>query len=175
MTKHIAGLILFTLIVGTSVVIADLFYETPRTVKSFTVRGDYRSYQKKHRKHRRPRVFRNRLVSTGLTLAVFDTNTGRLTTLHDAEVAAYSRNRRILVYHFYLQDEFGARHVRSERIWRTHKLPEVTTMLRWLEGRHSKENLYVISEYRNHRHTINNAPKFDPSKAVPVLIKDAYQ
>ncbi len=176
MTKHIAGIMLFTFIVGTSAVIAGLFYETPREFKSFSVREDHRSYKRKKRKkrcrpHRGHYSEQRGLVSVGIAKAVFDATSGLLTASHTVEPSSYEKHRGTLVYHFYVKDEYGTRHVKSERVWGSLESSNLVSPSEWLQNRHSTENLYVASEYRRVNGTWRVAPKFEDSNAIKVLIK----
>jgi hypothetical protein len=176
MTKHIAGLILFTFIVGTSAVVAGLFYEAPSKTRSFSIRKDYRSYKRKRRKrrcrkHRKPRIVERGLAGAELKQALFDQSTGLLTASHGSGTALNDGRRGTLVYHFYVKDEFGTRHIRSERVWGAFEGSKVISDFEWLSNRNSNENLYVASEYKDFRSFWKIAPKFDESNAVPVLIK----
>ncbi len=176
MTKHIAGLILFTFIVGTSAVITGLFYSTPDRMVAFSYSNERNSCSKRKRRHRkpkRPRVFADKVFSTGLNQAVFDTSTGLLMVSHEVRAVPEDETRSMLVYHFYVKDEYGTRHVKSEKIWSGIESSSVLNGFQWLSNRNSKENLYIGSEYRDYRDkSWRIAPKFEDSNAVPVLIKN---
>ncbi|MCB1025291.1 MAG: hypothetical protein KDB79_12920, partial [Acidobacteria bacterium] len=81
MTKHIAGIILFTFIVGTSAAIAGLFYVTPQKVRVFSSYDNYDHCKRKKRKkrHRRPRFISESPANFMVTDAVLDKETGYLT------------------------------------------------------------------------------------------------
>ena len=178
MTKHIVGLVLFTFIIGTSAVIAGLFGDTPKNMNSFVIGDSHKVYKRKKRRKRRcrkrrerPHFFQKRLISTGITQAVFDANTGLLTTSHAVKAANRGAKRGYLVYHFYVKNEFGTKHVRSERVLRAFKSSNMMSGFRWLNNQRSKDNLYIISEYKRFRHGWREPLEFDESRAIPILIK----
>ena len=178
MTKHIAGLILFTFIIGTSAVIAGLFdYGSDRS-RSITVRENYRTYKRKKRKrrcrkHRKPRIVESRVVSVKLTQAVYDKSTGLLATAHAFSNDNYRRGTNAVVYyHFYTNGEAGPQYLRTERIRGAYGSSNMETEFGWLADRDSNETIYIIPGYSpNHRSSIV-APRFELSNAVPVLIKE---
>ncbi len=173
MTKHIAGIILFTFIVGTSAVIAGLLYSPEHKSRAFVFyNDDYSRCRKKKKRRRKPR--RMRFVrhdqNVAINQAVFDTTTNLFAVSHADQNDL--RRGRILVYHFYVKDENGTRHVRSERVSNRAYAPNVVNDFIWLANRTSRENLYVAAEIKGKRSVWNIAPKFENSGAVPVLIKN---
>lgn len=177
MTKHIAGFILFSLIVGTSAVVASLIGDAPDKMRSFTIRDDYAFYKRKKRRRRcrrrrKPREYRAKIVSHEITGAVFNRDTGLLTTSHTLRKLPYGEKRAKLVYHFYVSDEFETRHLRSQEVWGIAlDSPTIVKNFEWLNRIDSKENVYVIAEYRGFRDS-KSVPEFDEVKAVRVLIRE---
>lgn len=177
MTKHIAGIMLFTFIVGSSAVIAGLFYEAPLELRSFSSTDEYVSHKRKKRKrrcrsHKKRHATERGLVSVGIAEAVFDKNSGLLTASHTVEPSSLNERRGSLVYHFYVKDELGARHVKSERVWVPLESSNMVSAFEWLQNRHSTDNLFVASEYRDVRSFSRIAPKFEDSNATPVVIRE---
>lgn len=179
MTKHIAGLILFTFIIGTSAAIAGLFdYGSDRS-RSFTVRESYRTYKRKKRrkrrcrKHRKPHVFERQSVSVKLTQAVFDRSTGLLATAHAFGNKGYRRGPDAVVYyHFYTNGETGPQYLRTERIRGAFGSSSMESEFSWLADLSSDETIYIIPGYSPNSRSSIVAPRFELSNAVPVLIKE---
>lgn len=174
MTKHIIGLLLFSLIVGTSAGVAGFFNTAPERVKSFTIKGDYAVYKrrKRRRRCRRRRPRSAEAAALKISNAMFNMETGILTVL---PVKRYEdgKESRSVIYHFFSKDQFGARRVRSERVWIKQNSSFNSSYIRkrfgWLARPISRENLYLIVESSN---SLNwrEAPKFDERAAVPIIV-----
>ncbi|MEZ5347023.1 MAG: hypothetical protein R2681_15855 [Pyrinomonadaceae bacterium] len=172
MTKHIAGILLFSFIVGISAVVAGLFYVAPQKTNYFSSYsdGEYCKRKKKRRhRHRKPR--KPRLENVGpanfmVTDAVFDKNTGYLTTYHYVKDVQSLPERKAFVYHFFVKDEAGTQYLRSERVWTGLGSPRLVSSFDWLSELDKSQNVYVMSGFSM------SEPEFNSSLAVPVLIKD---
>jgi len=178
MTKHIVGLVLFTFIVGTSAGIAGLFGEPSKQGNSFSLRENFRVFKRKRkkrrcRKRRRPRFLKRRLVSTGITKAVFDEESGLLLTKHSLRRSSNSKERKTLVYHFYVKDEFGTHYARSKRISGAFSSSITVNGIEWLVNRRPKNDLYIMSEYVPNGRSWKKPLEFDGSKAVLIRVKSA--
>ncbi len=180
MTKHIAGIILFTFIVGTSAVVAGLFFETPHRYRSFSAKHNYSGYKRKKRrkrrcrKHRKPKAYSN----VRLNQAVFEMRTGELRTSVSFGDALYSEEGETptFYYHFYTLNEMGSNYLGSERIGQGAQFVTGmrdrfvrTSHLGWLSDRIADGEVYII---------VRNVPDqpfgFDVSKATPILIKNGF-
>ncbi len=168
MTKHIAGLILFTFIVGTSAAVAGLFYAAPEKVRVFRSSNEYDHCKRKKRKkrHRKPRIAPVTAANFMVTDAVLERNTGYLTTYQYVKGVESLPERRAFVYHFFVKDELGTNYLRSEKVWTGLESPRLVSSFDWLSNIDPEDNLYIMSGFSM------RAPEFDPSLAVPVLIKD---
>lgn len=172
MTKHIAGIMLFTFIVGTSATIAGLVYVAPQKVTQFSSydNNDYCKRKKKRRhRHRKPQKPGMEDVGPAnfmVTDAVLDKTTGYLTTYHYVKNVESLPEGKAFVYHFFVKDESGTQYLKSERVWTGLGSPRLVSSFDWLSNIDRDENLYVMSGFTM------NPPEFDSSLAVPVLIKD---
>ncbi len=168
MTKHIAGIILFTFIVGSSAVIAELFYQTPEA-NIITVRENYTVYKKKKRKRRcRKQRPRNENAEVKLSAAIFNSDSNRLTTFVDYENEWDSYGEVDL--NFFVNDKYGIRFLKTERIYVSSAMDRYTKILDWMGRLDSRENLYVIPQIHNDEYDKWSSPIFNEHKAIPVLL-----
>ena len=174
MTKHIAGIILFTFIVGTSAAVAGLFYVAPTKMKSYSY--DYegshckKKKRKKRRKHRRSMVIRQS-ASSNVVSAVFDKRSGLFTaTLSSRIYDSRTRSLGKVTYLFFLKDEFGAKFVGSTVAQGSNISTSLVKDLSPLSGQDLSGNLYVMTG--NSLGRMTNVPRFDSRNAIPVLIKN---
>ncbi len=174
MTKHIVGLIIFTLIVGTSVVIAGLFgYSSAPDTYTFTEHHDnHRVFKKKKRKKRcrkKRRKHRTENIEAKISQAVFDKNTNQLTTnLVLTDDVIYGD----VDLHFFVKDEFGTQYLKKETI-SVSSNGVYENSFAWLNRLESRENLYVIPKFKVSRRSWDYQPRFDVSKATPVTLLTA--
>ena len=177
MIQHIAGLILFTFIVGTSGAVSALFDYGSDSARSITVRKSYKSYKRKkkrcrkHRKPRRPHFSKSRIVPVRLSQAVFDRTTGRLSTVFSS--GSYSRKAGNYFFHFYVNGVDGPTYLRTEKVKRSGNSVQTISDVEWLMNRNAGETIYVIPAFTPSHQSSIIAPRFDMSKAVPVLVKEA--
>ena len=174
MTKHIAGIILFTFIVGTSAVVAGLFYEAPAKVRSYSYGYEpwhcKKKKRKKRRRHRRPR-FVAMAPSSNIVSAVYDKQSGVFeATLSSRVFDSRTRSLANVAYLFFVKDENGASFVGSTTAQGSNISRSLAQELSWLKTQELKGNLYVMIE--NSPGRTLNIPAFDSGKAVPVLIKN---
>jgi hypothetical protein len=168
MTKHIAGIILFTFIVGSSAVIAGLFYQVP-DANVITVRENYTVYKTKKRKRRcRKQRPRNENAGVNLSAAIFNSDSNRLTTFvnYENESDSYSE----VDLNFFVNDKYGIRFLKTERIYVSPDANKNTKIMDWMGRLDSRENIYVIPQIHNDEYDKWSSPTFDEYKAIPVLL-----
>lgn len=170
MTKHIVGLLIFTLIVGTSAVIAGLFgYASAPEADSVTVSETYRVYKKKKRKKRcRKKRPRPREVAATVVQATFDESGRTLTT----EVVLGTPETADLELHFFVSDAYGTQYLKKETIVISSSETLYENSFGWLDRLESKENLYVVARPRPASRGWDYPPEFDAALAVPVLVRN---
>ncbi len=171
MTKHIVGLILFTFIVGTSAIIAGLFYEVPKA-NSIKVKKNYYYTYKKKKKKKRCRKYRRssaEIVSVNLSQAIFDSSANRLTAKIKYEDSWDSSG--VVNLHFFVKDKYGTRFLKTERLYASTAMDKYTKILDWMGRLDSRENLYVIPQVQSDNYDITGYPKFNQFKATPILLK----
>lgn len=177
MTKHIAGFIIFTFIVGSAVLFsAAIGSSVPVTVKGdynvpFTVKGDdYHVTKKKKKKRKRHHCdgFRRKMDRVTLENVVFDAGNG----LFSARLSdAYSNEAGYVDLHFYANDKFGPRFLKTERFAYTGADVIYSKELRWMKSLDAEQFVYVIAAKSNGWGDETIPPTFDESKSVPVAIK----
>jgi len=177
MTKHIVGLIIFTLIVGTSAIIAGIFgYMTTPGADSVSVSDNllYRIESRRHRcgrKRRKPRKPRPREISATVTQATFDEASRTLTTAIDFSDSDLFDGD--LELHFFVKDAYGTQYLKKETISVSDAKSVYENTFGWLNRLESRENLYVIAQVKSSDDRSDYQPSFDSGKATPVLIKVA--
>lgn len=170
MTKHIAGMILFTFIVGSSAIIAGLFYEIPEA-NSVAVTENYSVYKtKEKRSYCYLRRQRAENASVELTQAVFNSDVSRLTTRVNFEDESNSYG--VVDLHFFVNDKYGTRFLKTERIYVSTGTDEYTKILDWMGRLGSRENLFVIPEVHKDGYENLSSPTFAQSKAIPIQLAD---
>ena len=174
MTKHIVGLIIFTLIVGTSVVVASLFgaSHAPKTYNCDKYNVKHKVYKKKKRKKKRRHEKRHKRghYAANMTQAIFDKGSNQLTTSLDFKNESFEG---VVDFHFFVKDEFGTQYLKKETIKASSTQSVYENSFSWLNRLESRENLYVmpIAIYSNRN--LDYQPRFDVSRATPVLLKMA--
>lgn len=173
MTKHIAGIILFTFIIGSSAVIAGLFTEIPQTNRVI-VRENYKVYKKKKKRKRNNCRHKRKSYSTSskvnLSQVVFDEDSNKIIARMDYDNSRKTYGKVNL--HFFANDKYGTRFLKTERIYVSNDESVYTKKMEWIGRLSSFENLYVIPEVRNSRTEPWVTPSFDIIKAKPVLAKN---
>ena len=169
MTKHIVGLIIFTLIVGTGAVIAGLFSSvTAPDADSVTVYKDSGVYKKKRKKRcRKKRKPRPREISATVLQATFDQAAKKLTTeifVNDTDVEGD------LELHFFVRDAYGTQYLKKETIAVSSEENLYENSFGWLNRLESKKNLYIVPQVKDSSSRWDYQPRFDAEKATPVLI-----
>lgn len=177
MTKHTAGFILFSFIVGVSGIIAAIFVEIPQPdkVTEFNVprvesksrcfKNNYGSYQKSG-------------ATVNVVQAVFNERTGMLDTDLFIKRGADSTRNVTVALHFFTKDLKGAKYLATENYYfkpdfdsrGEASLAIPSRSYQWLNNLSSQENLYVVADtdfnksaYRKYQ------PSFDESKAFSII------
>ncbi len=165
MIKHITGLILFSFIVGFSVFVSAV----TDTSVPVTLSDDYRltKKKKKKRKHKRRHCdYRQRNVhEVTLEKAVFNESTGMFST------GILSERHRMggdVDLHFYANDRFGPRFLKTERFISTGYDDGYAKEMRWLKELDQDQDVFVMAVYASGWTDTTIPPEFDPSKALPV-------
>jgi hypothetical protein len=166
MTKHLAGIILFTFIVGSSAVIAGLFYQAPEA-KIITVRENFTVYKKERIRRCLKRRPHNEKALVNLSAAIFDNIANRLTAIIDFEDDRNFYGEVDL--NFFVNDKYGIRFLKTERIYVFSPVHRYTKILDWMGRLDSRENLYVIPQIHNEEDDKWSSPVFNSYEAIPVL------
>ena len=171
MVKHIAGLILFSLIVGTSVFVAAVV--SGPTVNVVESPSKYRLLKKKKKRKKRKRRCRphKKKVNVSLDQAVFSRRTGLFTPSLTEAVIPYRYGN--LELHFFAKDQFGTRFLRTETmpVSRSRYGAHLKEMP-WLKRIDAGQNIYVIAQANKFSRGLTFPPDFSASVATPVLITD---
>ncbi len=166
MIKHIAGIVLFSFIVGSSAVIAGLFYEVPEA-KTITIRESYSVFKKKKRKKRcRNRRSSIENASVNLHFAKFDVDREN----GFSAIIDYQNNWKsngVVDLHFFVNDKYGTRFLKTERIYVATGIDDYSKKMDWMGRLDSRENLYIIPEVHN-AYEKWTSPEFNIYEAVEV-------
>lgn len=172
--QHIVGIIIFSLIVGTSIVIGSFFIQLPEKTSvtvsdydSFTYRSERKC--RKKRKKRRPAEE----ISIKIDQAVFNTNTEKLSLGVSLEGKNdLERTAKVALY-FFANDKNGTRHLATEytEVYSGSSVKEFNSY-NWLRNLQSHENLYIIPQIKNEYNDFSAyQPKFDESKATAIVLR----
>lgn len=178
MTKHIVGLILFSLIVGISAFVAGLFAASTSN-PAFTALERFENYsveRKKRKKrrcgrHRHPhfRSYNSENPSVTLESAELDLASGQFSTVASFNDVPEEFN---LDLHFFVKDEFGVRFIRTETLDASLWTSNYQDTFGWLTRFPERENIFVIPQVRTLDDDFTNAPGFDKYEAVPVKVME---
>lgn len=170
MNRHIAGFILFSFIIGTTAFIYAMFSViTVREVSALTYSPAKSCWKMKRE------IRESNIGSPVISQAVLDLKTKQLSW----KLAAPKTDSSIAL-HFFVKDEKGTRFIASELALGAgygSNAKKFTSSYLWLDKLGSYNNLYVIAEpisifnFKNKK--VN--PKFDASKAAPVLLYSGDQ
>ena len=173
MVKHIIGLIICALIVGTTVAVSRLliipFNGLLEHSCAIQIRQDQLYKKKKFRESRKKRPQR-KSIDTSITQAVFDKNKGILTT------NVISSNDSIATkvdLHFFVKGEFQTHYLKKESITVSNSQSVYEFSFAWLTRFESWENMYVMSVPIDSIYDTNHLPSFNSSMAIPILLKSA--
>lgn len=168
MTKHIAGLILFSFIVGTSVFVAAIT-GSERTVDVQT--NYYRTFKKKKRKRKRRRCRPHRHdVESKLEAATFNRESGLLATSFSK--FGHHRMSKDVELHFFAKDRYGTRFLKTEYLGTVGSGIERFKEMNWLKRIDEGQNIYVLAKSNDAHRAWSFPPKFDASDAVLVEFDD---
>ena len=174
MTKHVAGFILFSFIVGVSSIVAFIFAEIPQADKvlAFNI----------PRVESKTRCFKsgyaeNSNASVKVVQAVFNERTGQLDTNLFIKRESSTTRSVSVVLHFFAKDIKGARYLASEKVWlepefnvEDKALHGITSSFLWLDNLTSRGNLYVIADATYQKDNYKKyQPIFDESKATAII------
>lgn len=177
MTKHIAGFILFSFIVGVSGVIAFVFGELPQPEKT-NVLNVPRFESRTRCSKRSYEYFDTSKTSVKVVQAVFNERTKLLDTDLVIEREDSSTQSVIVTLQFFAKDSKGARYLASENYYfkpdfgnrNVAILATPSRLYQWLDNLTSQETLYVIAETASNKDGYSkNQPVFDEHKAVSVI------
>lgn len=172
--QHIVGIIIFTLIVGTSIVIGSFFIKLPEKTSvtvsdydSFTYRSERKC--RKKRKKRRP----TEDVSIKMDQAVFNPNLEKLSLSISLESKSGLENTAKVALYFFVNDKNGTRHLATEytEVYTGSSVKEINSY-NWLRNLQTHENLYIIPQVINDYDDFSAyQPKFNESKATAIVLR----
>ncbi len=178
MTKHIAGFILFSFIVGVSGVLAFIFAEIPKV--EIAVEESYvPRYESKTRCYKKNYDnYENSNASVKVVQAVFNERTKLLDTnlfikREDSSIQSVS-----FALHFFVKDRKGVRYLASENYylkpdfnsWDEASQAIPSRSYQWLDDLTSQENLYVIADTASNKTNYKKyQPTFDENKATAII------
>lgn len=178
MTKHIAGFILFSFIVGVSGVLAFIFAEIPKeeiaVEKSYVPRFESKTRCVKKNYGN----YENSNASVKVVQAVFNERTKLLDTNLFIKRGDSSLQSVTFALHFFVKNRNGVRYLASENYYlkpdfnnrdeASQAIP--SRSYQWLDDLTSQENLYVIADTTinktNHRKA---QPDFDENRATAII------
>lgn len=182
MTRHIAGFILFSLIVSVSSVVAYFFADltkisVPQPEK--TVVSSVPKYESKHRCDKKAYDdYKSSNVSVKVAQSVFNKRTGLLDTNLFIERKNFSTKNVTVGLHFFAKNQNGARHLATENFYFKPEFNRQNTAIQgipsrsyqWLDDLNTSENLYVIADTDfSNTDTQKFQPVFDETKAFSVI------
>lgn len=178
MTKHIAGFILFSFIVGVSGVLAFIFAEIPK-VEVALEEVYVPRYESKTRCYKRSYGnYDNTNASVKVVQAVFNERTKLLDTNLFIKREDSSIQSVIVTLHFFVKDLKGARYLASENYYLKpdfNNRDEVNQAMpsrsyQWLDDLTSQENLYVIADTTSSKTNYRkDQPDFDQKQATAII------
>ncbi len=176
MKKHVVGFILFNLIVGTSAIIAALFYEMPK-IDSVDVPETPVIYTRSCWRMRKN--LQSPQVNAKITQAVFNENTDQLDMDLFLERKNHSTENVSVSLQFFVKDGNQTRYLATETFNLTPDFDlddkaaqSVTFSYKWLDDLKSHENLYIVPQTAATENYTRLAPRFDEASAAPVTVVD---
>jgi hypothetical protein len=178
MTKHIAGFILFSFIVGFSGVLAFIFAEIPK-VEIAEEESYVPRYESKTRCFKRSYGnYENSNASVKVVQAVFNERTKLLDTNLFIKREDSSIQNVTFALHFFVKDGKGASYLASENYYlkpdfnsqgeASQAIP--SRSYQWMDDLTSQENLYVIADTTiNKTNYRKDPPDFDENKATAII------
>ncbi len=186
MNKHIIGFIIFSLIVGTSAVVASFFYGVPK-IESVNVSETSVTYSGKSC-WKSTKNYKSGLASVKVLQAVFNPDSKKLATNLSVTPGDNSFKNVRLALHFFVKDGNSTRYLATENL--TDKngnlegvydlnedkfsktLFSVTSTYKLFSNLRSYENLYVIPQIFTERDSFTDyaPPQFDEINATPVTL-----
>jgi len=167
MAKHIIGLILFSLIVGTSVFVAGVSNYS----SSVDVAKSYRLISKKKKKRRR-RKRRCRPHHRSVTVSVNQVSFNRNSEVLSASFDPSRYGNGVVKLHFFAKDSHGTRFLKTEHMPYAGEGIESFKETSWLSRIDRQQNIYVMAEVSRYPRTWSHQPDFDHGRATPLLISD---
>lgn len=166
MTKHIAGLIMFSFIVGTSVFISALTI-AERSVDVTVYEVSVAKKKKRKRKKRRCRRHHSR-ADVSLETAVFNRTEGEL--FASFRNSSYPASHEAVELHFFSKDRNGVRFLKTESFGYIGRNLEQSRRMDWLTRLDENQNVYVLAKINNEPTSWSTEPRFDASEAVPLMV-----
>jgi hypothetical protein len=166
MTRHIAGIVLFSFIIGISGFV--LGAADSLTPESVTVRKTFKVFKKRKkrkRRHRHPRYWRKSKVS--VIQAVHSKKSGLLNV---SMVAFRDCGYGEIQLHFFAKDRNGARYLQTQTIPFEGGNLKYSIEIDWLNRMDRDQNVYVMAEYVRRPSGFTIYPRFDDVNATPVLM-----
>ena len=176
MTKHVAGFILFSFIVGVAGIIAFIFAEVPQPEKTVEFKVT-RVESKTHCAKSGYASDENSDASVKVAQAVFNERTGLLDTDLFIKRKNASTKSVSVALHFFVKDLKGARYLATENYYFKPDFDsrnEATVAIpsrsyRWLDNITYQENLYVIADAEMPSSYKKYQSSFDENKATAII------
>lgn len=172
MKQNIFGVILFSIIVGTAVIVSEFFVVLPIPPAIEEKPLVFES------KSRGGKTHRNDFGKIKLTQAVLNPKTNQLFTSLMIERPNSSADYMGLTYHFYTKEGAETRYLASETVAirpdfnsKEQANHEITPSYAWLDSLVSKNNIYVMAIPESNCFSKSQSiPRFDELNATPVLL-----
>jgi len=172
MKQNVFGVILFSIIVGTAVIVGEFFVvlPTPPAIEEKPLVFESKS--------RCGKTSRNGFGKIKLTQAVLNPQTNQLFTSLLVERPHSSADYMGLTYHFYTKVGAETRYLASETVAirpdfnSNEKVAhEITSSYEWLDSLATKNNIYVMATPGGNGFAKSQSiPRFDELNATPVLL-----
>lgn len=181
--QHLIGFIIFSLIVGTSVVVGSFYINIPERKAVMVADDDFKTYntkkhcrRKKRKKPKKPKKPRKaEKFSVKLDQVVYNSEKEILTLdLSLPNTAEKPTKISNIALNFFVSDKYGTRHLKTEYspVYFENAFGEVDLIdLDWLKNLQSRENLFVIpAAVSDNSENDIYRPVFIKTKAKPVLL-----
>lgn len=179
--QHFIGLIIFSLIVGTAVVVKSFFIEMPEinsvTVSEFKTESYHskNNCRKKRKKPRKPKKPKPASIILDQAVFVFGEENKLELDLSLANTVKEPNQTANVALHFFVSDKYSTRHLKTEYIsvfFNDGFAEKELSNLKWLNNLQSKNDLFVISESVDDLSDDRiYSPVFNKLKAKPILLE----
>ncbi|MDH3492828.1 MAG: hypothetical protein OEM82_04710 [Acidobacteriota bacterium] len=165
MAKHIIGMILFSLIVGMSLFVAGVTNHSTSVDVSETYRLGHAKKKRKRKRRKRCHPHRRSFEVT-LNQVTFNRNSQMLS----ASLAPSELEDGIVQLHFFAQDSYGTRFLKTEYLEFAGEGIESSKPTPWLSRIDSEQNIYVMAVVSRTGRSWSVQPEFDPYRSTRLVI-----